>query len=280
VGAAVTFLTAAVAIQLELHWVTIVWGVEALMLTWVGLRTNERAARHAALAVFCAAVVHWFTWDMREFAYGVDPSFIPLLNRRALSCAVLVGTIAAAAWLYRRAGELDKTERATVRTFFALTGNAVALTLLSLDVNDYFAARLSRSGASQTDLFERIENARQFSISVLWTLYAATTLALGVLRRLALLRWGGLFLLLAAISKVVVVDSAFYAASWHLPIFNQTFMAYALLVAVLAFAAWLYGREAGAGEPEQRVVLPMLLVAANVLALAAPRAEQERTRRV
>ncbi len=269
VGAAVTFLTAAVAIQLELHWVTIVWAVEALMLTWVGLRSNERAARHAALAVFCAAVVHWFTWDMREFAYGVDSSFVPLLNRRALSCLVLVGMIAAAAWLYRRAGELDKNERSTARTFFALTGNAVALTLLSLDVNDYFAARLSQSGAAQTDLYGRIENAREFSISVLWTLYAATTLALGVLRRLALLRWGGLLLLLAAIGKVVILDSAYYAASWHLPVFNQTFIAYALLVAVLAFAAWLYGRAPGTDEPERRVMRPALLVAANVLALAA-----------
>jgi uncharacterized membrane protein len=269
VGAAVTFLTAAVAIQLELHWVTIVWAVEALMLTWVGLRTNERAARHAALAVFCAAVVHWFTWDMREFAYGVDTSFVPLLNRRALSCVVLVGTIAAAAWLYRRAGELDKNERSTVRTFFALTGNAVALTLLSLDMNDYFAARLSRSGGAQTDLQGRIENARQFSISVLWTLYAATTLALGVLRRFALLRWGGLLLLLAAIIKVVTLDSVFYAASWHLPVFNQTFLVYALLVAALAFAAWLYGRPPVAGEAEGRVMRPTLLVAANVIALAA-----------
>jgi uncharacterized membrane protein len=182
---------------------------------------------------------------------------------------VLVGTIAAAAWLYRRAGELDKNERLTVRAFFALTGNAVALTLLSLDMNDYFAARLSRSGGAQADLQGRIENARQFSISVLWTLYAATTLALGVLRRFALLRWGGLLLLLAAIIKVVTFDSVFYAASWHLPIVNQTFMVYALLVAALAFAAWLYRRPPVAGEAEGRAMRPMLLVAANVLALAA-----------
>src|SRR5258706_5441737 len=269
VGAAVTFLTAAVAIQLELHWVTIVWAVEGLMLTWVGLRSGERAARHAALAVFCAAVVHWFTWDMREFAYGVDPSFIPLLNRRALSCLVLVGMIAAAAWLYRRAGELDRNERSTVRAFFALTGNAVALTLLSLDLNDYFAARLSQSGAAQADLQGRIENARQFSISVLWTLYAVTTLALGVLRRFAPLRWGGLLFLLAGLSKIVAIDSAFFSAAWRLPPFNQTFMAYALLVAVLAFASWLYGRPPGADEPERRPIRPMVLVAANGLALPA-----------
>jgi uncharacterized membrane protein len=269
VGAAATFLTIAVAIQLELQWVTMAWAVEALMLAWVGLRSGETAARHAAIAVFCVAVGHWFFWDMPEFAYGVDPSFVPLLNRRALSGAVLVGAIAGAARAYRRSGELDQHERETVKTFLGLTGNAVALTLLSLDLNDFFTARLSQSGAAQADLHGPIENARQFSISTLWTFYAATMLALGVLRRFALLRWGGLLLLLAAIGKVITLDSAFYAASWHLPVFNQTFITYALLVAVLAFAAWLYGRAPAKDEPEQPVVRPVIIVAANVLALAA-----------
>ena len=269
VGAAVTFLSIAVAIQLELHWVTIAWAVEAFMLTWVGLRSGERAARHAAIVVFSVAVLHWFIWDMPGFAYGVDPSFVPLLNRRALSSVVLVGAIAGAAWLCRRSGELEEDDRELVRAFFVLTGNAVALTLLSLDMNDYFTARLSPIGSGQASLRGPIENARQFSISTLWTVYAATTLALGVLRRSALLRWGGLFLLLAAIGKVVAFDSAFYAAWWHLPVFNLTFIVYALLVAVLAFAAWLYGRAPGANQPEQPWIRPVIIGAANVLALAA-----------
>lgn len=269
VGAAATFLTVAVAIQLELHWVTIAWAVEALMLTWVGVRSGEKAARHAALAIFCVAVGHWFIWDMLVVDYSVDSSFLPLLNRRALSCVVLVGAIAAASRLYRRTtweGDLDEYERSTALTFFALTGNTVALTLLSLDINDYFAIGASNSGGG---LHAPIENARHFSISVLWTLYAATILAVGVLRRSTLLRWGGLLLLLAAIGKVLVVDSAFYAASWHLPLFNQTFMAYALLVAALAFGAWLYGLAPVTDEREQRAMVPILIGSANVLALTA-----------
>lgn len=269
VGAAATFLTMAVAIQLELHWVTMAWAVEAFMLAWVGLRSGEKAARHAAIAVFCAAVCHWFFFDMPQFALGADPSFMPLLNRRALSGAVLVSAIAGAAWLYRRAGEFDENERELVRTFFLLTGNAVALTLLTLDMNDFFTARLSQSSSSPASLRGPIENARQFSISVLWMIYAATMLALGVLRRSVLLRGAGLFLLLIAIGKVVALDSAFYAAWWHLPVFNLTFMVYALLVAVLAFAAWLYGRTADAHPVEQPWIRPVIIVAANVLALAA-----------
>src|SRR5437870_5234848 len=127
---------------------------------------------------------------------------------------------------------------------------------------------LLRSATELTNVQAEIENARQFSISVLWTLYAATMLALGLLRRSRLLRWGGLLLLLTAIGKVVVIDSTYYAASWHFPVFNQTFIAYALLVAVLAFGGRLYGREACANESERRVMHPALLFAANLLSLA------------
>ena len=163
----------------------------------VGLRSGERAPRHAALAIFCAALVHWFAWDMQRFAFGVDPSFVPLLNRRALSCAVLVGAMAGAAWLYRGHGELEEDERKTIRTFFALAGNGLALALLSLDVNDYFNSRLPGAGAGGGTR-ARVEESRQFSLTALWVIYAATTFALGVLRRFVVLRWIALLLLAAA----------------------------------------------------------------------------------
>jgi uncharacterized membrane protein len=268
VAAAATFLTMSLAIEFELHWVTMAWAVEALMLTWVGLRSGERAPRHAALAVFCAALVHWFAFDMREFAYGVDPSFVPLMNRRALSCAVLVASMAGAGFLYRRHGELEEDERNTIKTFFALAGNGLALALLSLDASDYFNSRLPFAGAGVAQRAS-VEESRQFSLTAVWVVYAATMFALGVVRRFTVLRWIALLLLAAAAVKIVSFDSRFYDAAWHVPVANQTFIAYALLVAALAFCARLYGREGAADEEERSVMLPALLIASGALALAA-----------
>lgn len=277
--AAATYLTIAIAIQLELHWVTIAWAVEGLMLTWVGMRSGEKAARHAGLAVFSVAIGHWFLRDMLAVNYTLDPSFLPLLNRRALSGAALVATLAGAARLYRGATSKDKLgdglsadERSLVQAFFTILGNTLALTLLTLDINDYFVMRAANSTEG---LRARIDNTRQFSISMLWTIYAATMLAIGQLRRARLLRRGGLILLLVAILKVLVLDSAYYAASWHPPLVNQTFMAYALLVASLSFAAWLYRRAPGVGdrgesdEGERQTIVPILVGSASVLALVA-----------
>jgi uncharacterized membrane protein len=268
VAAAATFLTMALAIEFELHWVTMAWAVEALMLTWVGLRSGERAPRHAALAVFCAALVHWFAFDMRKFGYGIDPSFVPLMNRRALSCAVLVASMAGAGFLYRRHGELEEGERDTIKTFFALAGNGLALALLSLDASDYFNSRLPFAGAGVAQRAS-VEESRQFSLTAVWVVYAATMFALGVIRRFTVLRWIALLLLAAAAVKIVSFDSKFYDAAWHVPVANQTFFAYALLAAALAFCARLYGREGAADEEERSFMMPALLIAASALALAA-----------
>jgi uncharacterized membrane protein len=302
VGAAVTFFTAAVAIQLELQWVTVVWAVEALMLTWVGLRSGEPAARRAGLFVFAAALLHWLAFDAQEFAFDarefVSPSayFVPLFNARALSCAALVGSLAAAAWLYRRgrpwaggeeAGRAIREEgvaasagrgaveagagfdeREAAATLCALAANGLAVTLLTLDLSHYFGRRKALAQGLEAGA---AENARQFSLTALWSIYGAALVAYGARRRLGALRWAGLALLALAALKVVTLDLSFYDAAWHVPVLNQTFMAFAVVVGAYAVAARSYARDVRGGAG--RAGAAVLVVAANLLAIVALSAE-------
>jgi uncharacterized membrane protein len=289
VGAAVTFFTAAVAIQLELQWVTVVWSVEALMLTWVGLRSGEPAARRAGLGVYAAALLHWFAFDAQDFA-SVGEDFVPLLNARALSCAALVGSLAAAAWLYRRAtfgmeGEVRRAasssseastdegravlnEGEAAATFCALAANGLAVALLTLDLSHYFGRRKALAQGFEA---ARAENGRQFSLTALWSIYGATLVAYGARRHVGALRWAGLALLALATVKVLTLDLSFYGAAWHVVVLNQTFMAFALVVGAYALSARFYAREGRAASG--RSFAPALVVAANVLMIVALSAE-------
>jgi uncharacterized membrane protein len=299
-GAAVTFFTMAVAIQTDQHWVTIGWAAEGLMLVWVGMRAEESAARHAALAVFAVALAHWFGWDVDATSYREGAAFVPLLNRRALSCAALVGALAGAAWLHRREelrvlGEEEGgraptgegrahadegrgvlgaalEEHSAAATLYTLAANALALALLTLDLNDYFERRLAAAG-DEAHAAGRVENARSFSVTALWTFYAAAMFALGVRRRFRALRYIALALLGMATVKALASDLAFYAAPWHVPLLNQTCMAFALLVAAYAFAVRLYRGAAPAPDDGESAVIPVLVVAGNLLAVVALSAE-------
>jgi uncharacterized membrane protein len=292
-GAAVTFFTMAVAIQTDQHWVTIGWAAEGLMLVWVGMRAEESAARHAALAVFAVALAHWFGWDVDATSYREGAAFVPLLNRRALSCAALVGALVGAAWLHRREEarvlreERDGRaptdeghgwigaaleEHSAAATLYTLAANALALALLTLDLNDYFERRLAAAG-DEAHAAGRVENARSFSVTALWTFYAAAMFALGVRRRFRALRYIALALLGMATVKALASDLAFYAAPWHVPLLNQTCMAFALLVAAYAFAVRLYRGAAPAPDDGESAVIPVLVVVGNLLAVVALSAE-------
>ena len=287
VGAAVTFMTAAVAIRLELQWVTIVWAVEGLMLTWAGLRAGEPAARRAAVAVFAVALLHWFGLDAQQ--YGFDPQtlaaggdrFVPLLNARALSCLALVSALAGAAWLYR--GHADKVEgegggraslgegeRAAAVGLYTLAAHGLALTLLTLDLSDYFGRQKALSEGLAR---ERAEGARQFSLTALWSIYGAGLVAYGVRRGARAARYAGLVLLVVATLKALVLDLMFYEAVWHVPLVNHTFLAFAVLVAAYAAAVRLYARGGETLGEDERAVVPVLVVVANILALVALSAE-------
>lgn len=272
VGAAVTFLTTAAAVQLEQHWVTVAWATEALMLLWVGLRAKEPAARHAAIPVFGVAVAHWLIWDVSGSAFvaGAAREFVPLLNRRAYSCAVLVVALGLAAWLYRRAGEeVAEEERLTVGTFYLLAAVALNLTLLTLDLNDYFYRRLSQAPEDDLVLRRAVESARQFAVAALWTLYGTAALVLGLLRGMRLLRYGALLLLGAAVVRVAMFGIESYAAPWQAPLVNQTFVAYLLLAAALAVCARFYARAAYTPAEEREVAWVVLTFLANLLVLGA-----------
>ncbi|HJR08778.1 MAG TPA: DUF2339 domain-containing protein [Pyrinomonadaceae bacterium] len=270
VGAAVTFFTLAVAIQLDQHWVTIAWAMEGLMLTWIGLRSDSDAPRYAALPVFVVAILHWFSADMLEFAYHANETFVPLINRRAVSAAALVAAMAGAVWLYRREGErVERDEREIVSAVLILAANVLALTLLTVDANDYFNARRASIIRDDYDAYRSVENARQFTLTVLWAFYALAAFVVGIKRNLLALRYSALAWLAVTGAKLLYADANFYNAAWHLPLVNQTFAAFAAYIAALWYAARLYVHSDKIDDHERRVALTALTVVANLYAIIA-----------
>jgi uncharacterized membrane protein len=269
-GLGLLFSVLAVPIQFDQHWVTIGWAIEGAIMTWIGLRANDRSSRYAALVVFAIALSHWVVIDAHDFAYAAGGHFVPLLNQRALSAAALVAALAAAAVFYKRHGEKVE-EQSNFVGLLILAANALAVALLSIDANDYFEQR--KALASGHEFASSLDNTKALMLTALWTIYGLGTLFVGVTRRLRLLRVLALLLLLGATIKVLVIDLRFYDASWHTLIVNQTFAAFALIVIALACGAWFYARNKDLDDEERAIMLPLLIGSANILAIIALSAE-------
>ena len=136
-GLGFLFSVLAVPIQFEQHWITMGWAIEGAVMTWIGLRANDRTSRYGALVVFLIAISHWVLSDVHEFGYVAPGHFVPLLNRRALSCAVLIASLAASALFYKRYGE-ELEEKSSFAGLLILAANSLAIGLLTIDANDYF----------------------------------------------------------------------------------------------------------------------------------------------
>jgi uncharacterized membrane protein len=281
-GLSTLFLTLAVPIQLDQHWVTMGWAIEGAVLTWIGLKAGSRATRYSGLLMFAIAVLHWFRVDVHDFAYYSWQSFTPILNRRAFSVLVMIAAFAVAAWFYRRLGEqIEESERTRFAEICLLAANVLAVVWLSLDAIDHFSqlrdALISQHDLSDEFWFKRdgdvllnkLENSRQLVLTALWSIYGAAALLVCIRRRVRLVRWFALALLMLAAIKVIVVDSNWYAAVWHTLILNRTCAAFVVTIAAFVCGAWAYKRAGGIDEDERRTALSALLVIANLLAVIA-----------
>ncbi len=274
-GLTFLFLVLAVPIQFDQQWVTMAWAIQGAVMTWIGLRVKDKPSLYAGFALFFIAVAHWFWIDIPQFAFQAEPTFTPLLNARALSCAVLVASLATASWFYKRMGaHLSDNERSMFGSLYLLGANVFAITLFSLDANSYFeqkrALARAAAGADLGNLsLEKINNSHLFTLSALWSMYGAAALFIGVMRNIKLIRWSALVLLSLTALKVLAADWFFYSATWHVTIFNPTFISFVFLIGAFASGAWFYLRSDKIGERERAIVVPVLMVAANLFALLA-----------
>lgn len=200
---ALGFITVAIPIRLDAHWITIGWFVEAGVLLWVADRIDSELLNLFALAALALGVARLLVIDNFSTTQL-------LFNLRMATYAVAVGVLGAVAWYAAR--RTDDAAR-TVAAVAVVALNVLALLALSHEVADYYARQMTtlRPGrGSWTPAYynewRRVEIARDFTYSALWMAYGAMLMVIGFLRRSAFVRWQALLLIAVTIVKVFVYD--------------------------------------------------------------------------
>ncbi|MBK8315468.1 MAG: DUF2339 domain-containing protein [Acidobacteria bacterium] len=278
IGLAAIFLTLAVPIQLDQHWVTMSWALEGLVLTWIGLKSRSLQLRAVSAIIFFISFSHWLMFDLAESSFGYNQSFNPIFNKRALSAVILAGSLVIAAILYQKFKEqVELRERQFFLAGLIVVANLVTLIWLSSDVIDLF--NKLRMGIPEGDvnaveyLRDRYNNFEALSLTALWTTFGLSGLIVGVRRRVWGARIGGLLLLGLTILKVLAVDSGHFEDKWHRLILNPTFASFLIVIAAMAVTMRLYFHNENVHKDEHRLVFNGSMILFNVLALIALSAE-------
>ncbi len=223
---ALTFVTLAIPIQLESNWITLGWGVQGAVLTWLSLRMRSSNLRLFAGIVFGLAL---FQHLANDTPWHGRLLFTPVANRYFLGALALVGLLALAAHLARPA---DRS--------FAVAAllSALALFWLAISVETYTysdALVSALPGEREWDQVRQIRWFGQSVLSVLWSVYAAGLVAAGFRSKWSVLRWSGLSLFGLTLAKVILVDMSQLEQFYRI----VAFLALGLL---LLGVAWGYQR--------------------------------------
>ena len=200
---ALGFITVAIPIRLDAHWITIGWFVEAGILLWVADRIKSELLNVFALAALALGVVRLLAIDNFHTTQL-------MFNVRMATYAVAVAVLGAVAWYAAR--RTDEAGRA-VAAVALVALNLLALIALSHEVADYYARQMTavrppynRGTPAYGNEWRRIEIERDFTYSALWMAYGAMLMVVGFVRRSAFVRWQSLLLIAATIVKVFVYD--------------------------------------------------------------------------
>jgi len=200
---AIGFITIAIPIRLDAHWITIGWFVEAAVLLWVAERIHSDFLNAFAVGALVLGVARLLLID--NFS-----STTLIFNARMATYTVAIAVLGILAWYGReRTDELGQSAAAAA----VIALNLLALIALGHEIADYYAQQvaevrptLGRWNSAYYAEVRRVEIARDFTYSALGMAYGAMLMIVGVWRRTAFVRWQALVLIAVTIVKVFVYD--------------------------------------------------------------------------
>lgn len=231
-GIALVFLTIAVPIQisqmnLDGSWITIAWAIEGLVLVGTGLAIRSYQLRIGALAVLLLVAIRLIFFDTY---WPHNEEFTVILNIRFLTFLISIVSIFMSAHLYYKSRDILREEEKKIFPILLLVGNFFILWALSMEIITYFDQKIrllrdtpyfSPEPTPQPpydrsvipppkpvnyEAVRNLEYARNFSLSAFWAVYSIILIAVGIFKKIKVLRIAGLVLFWITILKVFLFD--------------------------------------------------------------------------
>jgi uncharacterized membrane protein len=247
---------------------TALWSMYGAAMLIAGIARRVKALRMIALVLLGVTTIKVLVSDLIH--YDASWHFL-FFNHTFAAFALLILALSTCAWFYWKDESIDEGERTVVATALIVLANLLALVALSAEAAGYFDR--ARAMTNVRDTLSELENTKQLVLSVLWSIYGAVALIVGIKRGVKPIRWGALVLLTIVEVKLLFIDLGYYDAAWHQLIFNQTFAAFGILVAALACGVAFYARADNEAEPERTTAVNALMVGANLFAIIGLSAE-------
>lgn len=201
VAIAIAFITIAVPLKLNAHWITIGWLIESAVLLWISVQTKTPVLRYLGTAALVMGIVRMFVADT-----AVDTQSL-IFNARfaTYSVAIVVLGVIIAYGSGKGKSELGTTEQAAIK-LAGVVLNVIALIALACEATDYFNRQKTESYIiSHQDLSGHFETLKNYTYCAIGLIYGVPLMVVGFWKRSAFIRWQALALLALTIGGISIL---------------------------------------------------------------------------
>jgi uncharacterized membrane protein len=225
VAIAIAFITIAIPLKLEAHWITISWLIESAVLLWISVRTQTNFLRYLAVAALSLGIFRLLVYDQMQ-------ANTLIFNARFATYTVAIAVLAGIAVLGKQ--HASESERPFLQ-LAVISLNLLALIALTREAADYFDRQWITAG-HQWQHYHQISVVRGFTYSAIWLIYGAALMAVGFRNRSAFLRWQALILIAFTTGKIFLYDVSQLGGSYRI-------LSFIALGAVLLGISFIYQRD-------------------------------------
>ena len=204
IAIAVAFITIAIPLKLDAHWITLGWLIESAVLLAIAVRTSTDFLRWFAGTTLTLGIVRLLIFDN----FHVDTL---VFNARFATYLVAITILGGIVWAAARSASARELP---IMRVAGIVLNLLALWALTLEANSYFGRQLTEWNAAHhrpTSYvgYQQIEFAQNLSYDVIWLVYGAGLMLFGFWQRSAFVRWQAILLMAVTIVKVFVLDTRY-----------------------------------------------------------------------
>jgi len=225
VAIAIAFITIAIPLKLEAHWITIGWLIESAVLLWISVRTKTNFLHYLAVAALSLGIFRLLALDHLH-------ADTLIFNARFATYAVAIAVLAGIAAFGKQ--HASENERPFLQ-LAVIALNLLALIALTWEAVDYFDRQMFTVG-NQWQHYRQISLVRGFTYSAIWLIYGAVLMAVGFRNRSAFLRWQALILIAFTTAKIFLYDMSQLGGSYRI-------LSFIALGAVLLGISFIYQRD-------------------------------------
>lgn len=228
VAISVAFITIAIPLKLNAHWITIGWLVESAVLLWISVRMGSTFLRYLAISSLALGIFRLLAYDR----FQTETLFFNARFGTYLVAIAILGVIV----LYGERN-VSENERPLIHFAFILL-NFLALVALTWEASDYFDRQFiaSQQAGLGSINYAQLRLARDFSYSAIWLVYGSGLMVMGFWKRSAFVRWQALVLMALTIAKVFLYDVSALDRGYRI-------LSFMILGAVLLGVSFIYQRD-------------------------------------